>query len=89
MGMGKWRRLQVQRVQEAELCSCLGQERGETRKRAGQADGRIARSDGAELALVAVLDLWEGAVERARLAKSERMESLELESALRVEAAER
>ena len=87
--MGKSRRLQVQSVQEGEVCSCLGQERGETLKRAGQADGRIARSDGAELAMVAVLDLWEGAVERARLAKTEKMESLELKSALRVEAVER
>ena len=79
----------MQSVQEEELCSCLGQERGETRRRAGQAGGRIARSDGAELALVAALDLWEGAVERARLARSEKMGILELKSALRVEAVER
>ena len=88
-GMGRWRRLQVQSVQEAELCACLGQERGGRQQRAGQADGRIARSGGAELALVVVLELWEGAEKLARLAQSWKMESLVPELVLQAEALER
>jgi hypothetical protein len=87
--MGRWRTLQVQSVQEAELCACLGQERGERQQRAGQADERIARSGGAEVALVVVLELWEGAQELARLAQSWKMESQVPEPGLKVEVVER
>ena len=87
--MGRLRRLQARSVQEAELCACLGQEHGEKQQRAGQADGRIARSGGVELALAVVLELWGGAEELARLAQSGKMESQVPEPALQVEVVER
>ncbi len=88
MGMGRLRRLQARNVQEAELCSCLGQEHGGRQQRADQVDVRIARSGAAELALAAVLETWGGAKELARLAQLGTMRSQVPEPALHVEVVE-
>ena len=86
--MGKWRRLRALNGQEAELCLCLGQERVGKQRRAYQVDVIAARSDAAELALVAMWELWVGTKGLARMAQVEEPGNEAAEPAQQVEVVE-